>query len=122
MDTAFLSPDQTRTLHLHAGMALQCVTGRLWLTLECPALRGASPDIVLDAGQHFCMPSCGRAFVHAVAPGTARYVLTPAPAEGCAPARAAPSGWSPLARASAWIQSATRRTSSRGAASACNSQ
>lgn len=110
--THFLSPAQSVTLQLRAGTAVRCVAGQLWLTRECPALRGASPDILLEPGEQHRMPADGRAFVHAWGPHTARYALVPVP--GRAP------GW--LARASAWIHAATRRTSSRGAGSACSSQ
>lgn len=109
----FLSSEHSTTLTLAAGTVIRCVAGRMWLTLECRALPGPSPDIVLMPGQQHCMPARGLAFVHALGPGTARYALL----------RRGPraqAGW--MARASAWIQAATRRTSSRGAGSACSSQ
>lgn len=116
----FLSPEHSATLHLQAGTGLHCIAGRLWLTLECGALPGASPDILLEAGKQHRMPGTGRAFLHALGPGTVRYAVL-------SPMASAPNAW-PLtqtgwwARASAWIQAATRRTSSRGTGSACSSQ
>lgn len=76
-----------RTPRLRAGTRIECLAGTLWLTLECAALPSASPDIVLQTGEHYRLPADGCCFLSSLGPIAARHAIV-APGTTAGPAQA----------------------------------
>ena len=68
MRLSLLLQHECHRLWLTPGARIACRRGRLWLTLETRHPQGASPDIVLEAGQQYAVRAAGHYFLTQLCP------------------------------------------------------